>query len=238
MHFYRPLQPLAAITFDLDDTLYDNRPVIMKTEQQSVAFLQNYHPGLRHFQAADFHSLRQEVLELEPEIYHDVTQWRWRAVHLVLSRQGLRDEQAAVGADAVMQHFVLWRNRIAVPQTTHTTLKKLAQRYPLAVITNGNADPTLFGLAGYFTFVLRSGPDGRAKPYQDLYQLACQRFGVAPERILHVGDDLTTDVAGALCSGLQACWINDRQRSLMAVDDCRLLPHIEISQLASLLALL
>ncbi|MGP1084095.1 5-amino-6-(5-phospho-D-ribitylamino)uracil phosphatase YigB, partial [Serratia sp. CY58181] len=28
MQFYRPLRPLAALTFDLDDTLYDNRPVI------------------------------------------------------------------------------------------------------------------------------------------------------------------------------------------------------------------
>ncbi|MFY3758398.1 5-amino-6-(5-phospho-D-ribitylamino)uracil phosphatase YigB, partial [Escherichia coli] len=42
MHFYRPLRPLAALTFDLDDTLYDNRPVIAETERQSVAFLQDY----------------------------------------------------------------------------------------------------------------------------------------------------------------------------------------------------
>lgn len=238
MHFYRSLRPLAAITFDLDDTLYDNRPVIQQTEQQSVAFLQRYHPGLSHFQSADFHRLRQELREQEPEIYHDVTQWRWRAIHLALSRQGLRDAQAAVGADAAMQNFALWRSRIDVPQATHATLQALGQRYPLVAITNGNADPALCGLAGYFQFVLRAGPDGRAKPYRDMYQAAAERLGVAPEHILHVGDDLTTDVAGALRSGLQACWINDRQRNLMQIDDSRLLPHIEISQLASLTALL
>ncbi|MDW5501472.1 5-amino-6-(5-phospho-D-ribitylamino)uracil phosphatase YigB [Pseudomonas lundensis] len=238
MHFYRPLRPLAALTFDLDDTLYDNRPVIKQTELQSVAFLQNYHPGLNHFQSADFHRLRQELRELDPEIYHDVTQWRWRAIHLALSRQGLRDAEAADGADAAMQNFALWRSRIEVPEATHATLKALGERFPLVAITNGNADPALCGLDGYFQFVLRSGPDGRAKPYQDMYQLAAERLGVAPERILHVGDDLTTDVAGALRSGLQACWINDRQRSLMQAADSRLLPHIEISQLASLTALL
>ncbi|AHG20435.1 flavin mononucleotide phosphatase [Chania multitudinisentens RB-25] len=238
MHFYRPLRPLVALTFDLDDTLYDNRPVIAQTEQQSVAFLQNYHPGLSHFQPADFHRLRQELREQDPEIYHDVTQWRWRAVHLALSRQGLRDTQAAMGADAAMQNFALWRSRIDVPEVTHTVLKALGQRYRLVAITNGNAEPALCGLGSYFQFVLRSGPDGRAKPYQDMYQLAAARLGVAPEQILHVGDDLTTDVAGALRAGLQACWINDRQRSLMQADDSRLLPHIEISQLASLMALL
>ncbi|WP_260514954.1 5-amino-6-(5-phospho-D-ribitylamino)uracil phosphatase YigB [Serratia fonticola] len=238
MHFYRPLRPLAALTFDLDDTLYDNRPVIKQTEHESVAFLQNYHPGLSHFQSADFQRLRQELREQDPEIYHDVTQWRWRAVHLALSRQGLRDAEASIGADAAMQNFALWRSRIDVPEATHATLRALGQRYPLVAITNGNADPAQCGLKQYFQFVLRSGPDGRAKPYQDMYQLAVERLGVAPEQILHVGDDLTTDVAGALRSGLQACWINDRQRSLMQVADSRLLPHIEISQLASLTALL
>ncbi|MGQ7189530.1 5-amino-6-(5-phospho-D-ribitylamino)uracil phosphatase YigB, partial [Escherichia sp. HC-CC] len=27
MRFYRPLGRISALTFDLDDTLYDNRPV-------------------------------------------------------------------------------------------------------------------------------------------------------------------------------------------------------------------
>ncbi|HAI49332.1 MAG TPA: 5-amino-6-(5-phospho-D-ribitylamino)uracil phosphatase YigB, partial [Enterobacteriaceae bacterium] len=53
-----------------------------------------------------------------------------------------------------------------------------------------------------------------------------------------VGDDLTTDVAGAIRSGAQACWINLREASLMRATDSRLLPHLEISRLASLTALL
>ncbi|VEI62270.1 flavin mononucleotide phosphatase [Serratia fonticola] len=138
MHFYRPLRPLAALTFDLDDTLYDNRPVIKQTEHESVAFLQNYHPGLSHFQSADFHRLRQELREQDPEIYHDVTQWRWRAVHLALSRQGLRDAEASIGADAAMQNFALWRSRIDVPEATHATLRALGNvirwwRSPMAM---------------------------------------------------------------------------------------------------------
>jgi putative hydrolase of the HAD superfamily len=238
MLFYRPLRPLAALTFDLDDTLYDNRPVLRQAEQQSLAFLQRTYPALHDFQSADYQRLRQELLEQEPEIYHNVTQWRWRAVHLALTRQGVSDSEAASGADTAMQHFAQWRSHIDVPASTHTTLKALAERYPLAVITNGNVDVRLCGLDSYFQFVLSGGRDGRAKPYQDMYQLAVAKLGVAPEQILHVGDDLTTDVAGALRSGLQACWINDRQGSLMQAADSRQLPHIEISQLASLTALL
>ncbi len=51
MRFYRPLRPLRALTFDLDDTLYDNRPVIARTERESLLFLQNYHPALKMLDA-------------------------------------------------------------------------------------------------------------------------------------------------------------------------------------------
>ena len=53
MRFYRPLGRISALTFDLDDTLYDNRPVILRTEQEALTFVQNYHPALRSFQNED-----------------------------------------------------------------------------------------------------------------------------------------------------------------------------------------
>ncbi|SMB88255.1 putative hydrolase of the HAD superfamily [Pasteurella testudinis DSM 23072] len=40
MRFYRQLQPFKIISFDLDDTLYDNRSVIMEAEKQFLAALQ------------------------------------------------------------------------------------------------------------------------------------------------------------------------------------------------------
>lgn len=86
MRFYRPLGRIAALTFDLDDTLYDNRPVILRTEQEALAFMQNYHRSLRSFQNVDLQRIRQAVREAEPEIYHDVTRWRHRAIE-----QAMRD---------------------------------------------------------------------------------------------------------------------------------------------------
>ena len=44
MRFYRPLGQISALTFDLDDTLYDNRPVIDRTMHESLAFVRSYHP--------------------------------------------------------------------------------------------------------------------------------------------------------------------------------------------------
>ncbi|MDI4702909.1 hypothetical protein MJI37_34760, partial [Salmonella enterica subsp. enterica serovar Cerro] len=42
---------------------------------------------------------------------------------------------------------------------------------------------------------------------------------------------LTTDVAGAIRCGMQACWIKPENADLMRTQDSRLLPHIEISRL-------
>ncbi|MFO5574657.1 5-amino-6-(5-phospho-D-ribitylamino)uracil phosphatase YigB, partial [Klebsiella pneumoniae] len=45
-------------------------------------------------------------------------------------------------------------------------------------------------------------------------------------------------VTGAILCGMQACWIKPQGADLMHTADSRLLPHIEISRLASLTSLI
>lgn len=237
MHFYRPLSPIQAITFDLDDTLYDNHPVIDKTEEEVLRFIRAYDPRFSHFVQNDLYTFRGIVAEQEPDVCHDITRWRWLSAKMMLCHYGYSREDALKGADHIMAHFTYWRNQIDVPESTHEILIKLAEKLPLVAITNGNAEPDACGLGDYFQFVLKAGPDGRSKPFCDMYRLAAKRLEIAPQSILHVGDNLVTDVEGAIKSGMQACWINPGHKTLMEEKDVRLLPHVEISQLASLLSL-
>ncbi|MDE1479800.1 5-amino-6-(5-phospho-D-ribitylamino)uracil phosphatase YigB [Xenorhabdus bovienii] len=238
MHFYRPLAPFAAMTFDLDDTLYDNHPVIDKTEKEVLCFIRQYDVKFNHFEREDLYVYRQAVLESEPEIYHDVTSWRRQSVELMFSHHGFNREETLRGADELMSCFTYWRNQIIVPESTYNTLSVLAKKMPLVAITNGNAEPAACGLEPYFEFVLKAGVDGRAKPYPDMYHLAAERLNLPISQILHVGDNLKTDVEGALCSGMQACWINLENRNLIQEPEGRRVPHVEISDLASLIALI
>lgn len=238
MHFYRALGKISALTFDLDDTLYDNRPVILRTTQAVLSFVQDYHPNLRDLSSADYEVFRQQLVQQNPDVVHDVSEWRRQALVLAMLDAGLSATDAREGADAAMVHFDHWRSQITISQENHETLTQLAAKWPLVAITNGNAKPERFGLGQYFSFVLRAGPDGRSKPFSDMYQLAATRLNIPLGEILHVGDDLTTDVAGSIRSGMQACWINLRQDDLMTAPDSRLLPHLEISRLASLRALI
>lgn len=237
MRFYRQLRHIAALTFDLDDTLYDNHPVITRTEQESLEFVRGYHPRLATLQAADFQHMRQQLRTENPDIYHDVTEWRRCAVEQLMLRAGLNASEAQRGSGAVMAHFASWRSRIEITEPIHRILERLAQKWPLAVITNGNAEPHLFGISQYFRFVLRSGPHGRAKPFSDMYALCCEKLALPASQIMHIGDDLTTDIAGAINYNMQTCWINPRGINLLTAENSRLLPHLEISCLASLVAL-
>ena len=112
MRFYRPLGQISALTFDLDDTLYDNRPVIDRTMHESLAFVRSYHPSLSQFDAHELNQQRQTLLASEPEIYHDVTVWRHRALELGMRNAGLSADAAKAGADAAMEHFAHWRSRV------------------------------------------------------------------------------------------------------------------------------
>jgi putative hydrolase of the HAD superfamily len=70
---------------------------------------------------------RDALLKTEPEIYHDVTEWRWRALESGMRQLGLTAQEAKAGADAAMNNFAHWRSRVDVPQETHDTLQSWAK---------------------------------------------------------------------------------------------------------------
>ncbi|MBT0730536.1 5-amino-6-(5-phospho-D-ribitylamino)uracil phosphatase YigB [Rosenbergiella nectarea] len=238
MRFYRPITRPQAMTFDLDDTLYDNRQVILTTVEKTHQALQAWHPRLANITPQDYDRVRLLVEQQRPEIVHDVTAWREATLVSVIQHAGMSLDQAQAGAAEVMSVFHQWRSAAHIPEMTHRVLAELAAKIPLVAITNGNADAEQLGIAQYFTLVLRAGPDGKAKPCGDLYQIAEQHLRLAANTILHVGDDLITDVQGALVAGFQACWINDRQQNLITASSARVIPHLEISRLDSLTSLL
>lgn len=238
MHFYRSLSPIKALTFDLDDTLYDNGPFLTKAVEQMMAVITQI-DGLQNVELKEYNQVKQDVLIAQPQIYHDVLVWRMEAIRALLRLKGIKDKAIIekIIEDA-MNSFIFWRNKVVVPQASLDTLAILAKKYPLAVITNGNADINKIGLSDYFQFYLRGGEDGLSKPFTDMFITAAKQLNLPAEQILHVGDNLTADVQGAINSGMQACWINIPQINIYQQSDARVLPHVEINQLSELKNLL
>ena len=233
MQFYRQLGPISALTFDLDDTLYDNHPVIVRAEQAMFDWLAQLLPQPTMISRDDWLLLKQRLAAVDPSLRHDVSEWRYEALKIGLMQLGWRLKAAELAARQGLELVLVERNKVDVPAETHRVLALLSAKLPLVGITNGNVDPQKIGLAGYFSAIYQAGRDGLAKPEADLFERAIHHLGLPPQQILHVGDHLHTDVFGAKKQGLQACWYNDHQRQLT---DATCLPDVEIGCLADLLS--
>ncbi len=237
MKFYRRIEPIKAMTFDLDDTLYDNHPVIIRMESELLTWLQQTHPAVAHMEKADWLQVKKHVLQQSPDLKSDVTLWRLVQLKHAFLSVGYDEAQAQVAAEEGVQLALEWRSQFDVPQQSLDVLAELGERIPLVAITNGNVDLDKIGLTPYFQCVLKAGPDGLAKPAADLFVKAQQFLDLPAENILHVGDHLTTDVYGAKLAGFAACWFNDMNKNVINHSGTRTLPDIEINSLQPLLTL-
>ncbi|TNG91408.1 5-amino-6-(5-phospho-D-ribitylamino)uracil phosphatase YigB [Pasteurellaceae bacterium USgator11] len=235
MRFYRQLQPFNIISFDLDDTLYDNRSVITEAEKQFLCELQRL-AVLPHLTAESWGQVKSAVAVANPLIMEDVVHWRKAALVCLLQQSAVAADKIEKISKKVMAHFVHWRHQIDVPLQSVEILNNLAQRYPLVAITNGNVEPHRIGL-DQFSLCLRGGEHGRAKPHFDLFAQTAAHFNVRSDQILHVGDNLQADVQGAVQAGCQAVWLNLNSDSLLAHQQSRNLPHVELTNLKQLLLL-
>lgn len=231
MRIFRPLQPVRAISFDLDDTLYDNKPVMAAAEQGLLDFLSQQLGA--PISAQQYQQARQQAVNRQPPLADDVSRLRQATAAQLAHHQGWASSASAQLGEAALVYFLQLRNRVTVPASSHQLLAALAQKYPLIAISNGNVDVTAIGLGGYFRAVLYAGNGWPMKPAAPLFREAERLLGLTGSAILHVGDHEQTDVYGALAAGWQAAWVDNGDSPLPA-----LLPTVAISDLTQLAPLL
>jgi len=64
------------------------------------------------------------------------------------------------------------------------------------------------GIGGSFDVRIFSDEVGVRKPDRAIFQAALDKLSLAPEEVVHVGDDVVADVAGAKSIGMRAVWFN------------------------------
>jgi len=238
MRIYKNLSTIKALSFDLDDTLYPNNDVIAAAERAMQQRLQQLKPDLPHNDPQYWWQQRKLLAAQDAEIRHDVSRWRLLAVEQGLVAQGLSSCEAGEVAELALGAFLQERTNISISAEIKQLLATLASRFPLVAITNGNADIQRMGLAAHFKFALRAGPDGRMKPFPDLFSHAATRLGIQPRHILHIGDHVRSDVLGALNAGCQAAWLNPANSPQPhPAKPPLVLPHLELRDLQQLLLL-
>lgn len=235
MQFFRRLQDIRAISFDLDDTLYDNRPVIENAEQWMVDHMRDRYLASAMYDRAWWLQLKHELQRTDPSLHDDVSRCRLMMLEVGLQRGGMAESQAKQEAKQVFAEFLEVRSQVVVPAESIEVLKQLSRHFPLVVITNGNVLLERIGLDGHFKHVLKAGNGRKMKPAPDMFRLMAAQLKLRPQQILHVGDDVTTDIFGAIRNGYQAAWINNQGQDWRTLHT---LPHLMLQDIRDLLTLL
>lgn len=235
MQFFRRLQDIRAISSDLDDTLYDNRPVIENAEQWMVDHMRDRYLASAMYDRAWWLQLKHELQRADPSLHDDVSRCRLMMLEVGLQRGGMAESQAKQEAKQVFAEFLEVRSQVVVPAESIEVLKQLSRHFPLVVITNGNVLLERIGLDGHFKHVLKAGNGRKMKPAPDMFRLMAAQLKLRPQQILHVGDDVTTDIFGAIRNGYQAAWINNQGQDWRTLHT---LPHLMLQDIRDLLTLL
>lgn len=65
-------------------------------------------------------------------------------------------------------------------------------------------------------YLVTSDDVGAYKPHRAIFDAGLDVLGLTPGEVLHIGDSLSADVAGANALGIEVAWVNPRGRSAPA----------------------
>jgi len=197
--------PVRAITLDLDDTLWPFPPIGERIERVLHAWFERHAPRTAaQFPIPAMRRLRERVMERYPLQSHDASWLRRKGIEIALEESG--GDPAL--ADAAYAAFFAERNRVDFYADARDALARIAGRLPVCALSNGNADLAAIGIERHFAHCITAREFGCGKPDAAIFLHACERLGFAPHEVLHVGDDIEADIAGAHRAGLMTCWLH------------------------------
>ncbi|AGN00484.1 haloacid dehalogenase superfamily enzyme, subfamily IA [Salinarchaeum sp. Harcht-Bsk1] len=190
-----------AICFDLDDTLC----VYERTVEDLLALSFERAAVEPFFDGPTYRTYFDRFLE----DFDDADALRTHCFEAIAADQG-RDP--ALGREVAREYAAARDQSNVQPRSgVPEVVRRLGERYPIALVTNGDASMQGaklegVGLSDAFDVTVFAGEDAAPKPSAEPFEHALVELGVRADRTVHVGNSLESDVAGATAAGLQSVW--------------------------------
>jgi putative hydrolase of the HAD superfamily len=191
-----------AVLFDVDDTLCTYR-------RSADAVLDEAFEAVgveRFFGQDEYHDRYPEFVDATDGI-DDLR----RACFAAIAADAGRDPDLG---RAVADAFAAARDHANVAPLPGAleAVEALGRDHRLGVVTNGAPEMQAeklrgLGLADAFETVVHAGYDARAKPHPEPFERALTALETPAERAVHVGNSLSSDVAGAHAAGVASAWL-------------------------------
>lgn len=156
-------------------------------------------------------------------------------VEQMLTALEVQPDQKLVDVLLVPHTHAVLRACPEVISSAHSALGALKRAGALLVLTSntlatpGSVSRLLLDDLGFtelFDEIVFSSDIGIAKPRREMFDAVAAAGGTTPERVVHVGNSLTTDIRGALGAGCRAVLFNPRGKpcpadvhSITSLDD-------------------
>jgi HAD superfamily hydrolase (TIGR01509 family) len=205
---------ISVITFDLDNTLWDVEPVLIKAEEVQQQWLLQHRPGaVEAFNHEALFEFKKSVWKRHPHLAHHVSEMRTQMLYELQIAAGYPEDEARTGARKAFAVFLQERHKVVLYEEALGVLEQLNGDFKLGALTNGNADIYKTDAAEYFDFAFLAEDIGSSKPHPDMFQAALKAAKVTADAVVHVGDDPVHDVQGARDAGMHTVWVNTQGKT-------------------------
>ncbi len=202
------LTGIHTISFDLDDTLWDNKKVVLTARGKLFNKIVELYPDFaNYFNLQGFSNYAAELLK-QKNWRCDLTALRIAHIENTLKMAKCSTEKT----EELSDYYFYWRNQVELFPAVEQTLAELASRYALIAITNGNANVNEIGIGQYFQFTISAADVGEKKPSPVLFEYAITQANQQPDKMVHIGDKYDQDVVGAIRVGMKAIWVNPKNK--------------------------
>lgn len=227
------MPPYTWLLFDADGTLfsYDG------AEEEALKNVFN-HYGLPYSEeiVQRYKRINQEMWGRLEKQTISLLQLRWQRFADLFAEIGI-EQDAMMFSETYL--YYLGQSAHLIPGTLEI-LERLDGKFNMAIITNGITDVQLSrirlsGLDRYFPHVFTSEAIGVFKPAIAFFDAVFEGIGHPPkDKVLVIGDSLTSDMAGGVGYGLDTCWYNPHRD----VDEVGLPINYEIEDMKELFEIL